>query len=410
MKIITTIIAIVTLCTTVAQSQTLEAYFETAAQNNPGLQAQYKDFEAAMERIPQVRSMPDPTLSFGYFISPVETRVGPQIARFSLNQIFPWFGTLKAKGDATAMMADAKYQTFLESRNKLYYRVATTYYDLYELNQWQRIEQKNIEILESYKTISTSKFKNGLGKMVDVVRVDIILSDAETNLHILEKKEKPLRAQFNQLLNREESEPVAVADTIAILPVAENFRKDSLLINNPVLHSLDLKMAASEYSEKAARKQGLPRMGVGLDYVVVGQRSDMDLPDNGKDALMPMVSVSIPIFRKKYNSAIKEAQLMRESYEFQKEDYSNTLTSGYEMATFEMEQQRELVLLYNQQIEASEQALNLLLKSYSNSGESFEEVLRMQQQLLKYEKLQATATAEYNIALAQLNYLTAKTY
>ncbi len=410
MKRLITIIFILTLGATTGQAQTLEEYFETAAENNPGLQAQYKEFEAAMERIPQVRSMPDPMLSFGYFISPVETRVGPQIARFSLNQMFPWFGTLKAKGDATAIFADAKYQTFLESRNKLYYRVASTYYNLYELNQKMRIEQKNIEILESYKTISTSKFENGLGKMVDVVRVDIMLDDAETNLEILKKKEKPLQAQFNQLLDREESELVAVADTITVEPVADNFRKDSLLTNNPVLTSLDLKMEASEYSEKAARKQGLPSVGVGLDYVVVGERSDMDLPDNGKDVFMPMVSVSIPIFRKKYSSAIKEAQLMRESYELQKEDYTNSLTSNYEWTRFELEQQRQLLDLYEQQVYSSEQALNLLLKSYGNSGESFEEVLRMQQQLLKYEKLQATATAEYHVALAQLNYLTAKTY
>jgi hypothetical protein len=54
--------------------------------------------------------------------------------------------------------------------------------------------------------------------------------------------------------------------------------------------------------------------------------------------------------------------------------------------------------------------LNLLFTSYGNSGKEFEEVLRMQQQLLKYEKMKATAEVQYQTALAKLNYITAKKY
>ncbi len=49
---------------------------------------------------------------------------------------------------------------------------------LYELDQWKQIEQENIDILQSYKTIATSKFKNGTSPMTDVLRVDIMLKDA----------------------------------------------------------------------------------------------------------------------------------------------------------------------------------------------------------------------------------------
>jgi cobalt-zinc-cadmium efflux system outer membrane protein len=181
----------------VAQAQTLDEYLQTAAKNNPGLQAKYKDFEAALQKVPQVNSLPDPTFSFGYFISPVETRVGPQRAKLSLTQMFPWFGTLEAQGDAASLMAQAKYQSFLDARNKLFYQVSSAYYPLYELNRWKQIEQKNIDILQSYKTIATSKFKNGMSPMTDVLRVDIMLKDATTNLSILNKKEKSLLTTFN---------------------------------------------------------------------------------------------------------------------------------------------------------------------------------------------------------------------
>lgn len=409
MKLYTILIAMILSCTW-SYAQTLEDYFQIAAENNPGLQAKYKLFEAAVQRIPQVSTLPDPTFSFGYFISPVETRVGPQRARFSLTQMFPWFGTLKAQGDAAALLAEAKYEAFLDARNQLYYQVEASYYPLYELKEWKRIEQENIELLQSFKTIANAKFENSNGTMVDVLRVDIMLKDAVTNLNILDDKEKPLLTRFNKLLNRNEEEPVLVIDSISIESLQENFRKDSLLVNNPVLTELELKIKASEASEVAAFKQGLPKLGVGLDYVLVDERTDMELPDNGQNALMPMVSLSIPIFRRKYKASVKEAQLMQESYSFQKEEYTNVLTSGYEMAWFEIQQQQELLTLYDQQIQESNQALNLLFTAYGNSGKEFEEVLRMQQQLLKYEKMKATAEVQYQIAIAKLNYLTAKTY
>ncbi|MEC8832465.1 MAG: TolC family protein, partial [Bacteroidota bacterium] len=184
--------------------------------------------------------------------------------------------------------------------------------------------------------------------------------------------------------------------------------KDSLLVDHPLLNSLELKVKAVEASERAAIKQGFPKIGLGLDYVMVDKRTDMVVPDNGKDVLMPMVTLSLPIFRKKYKAAVKEAQLMQESYSLQKTEMTNSLLSNYEMAFFDIEQQTELVSLFDEQITESEQALNLLFTSYGNSGKDFEEVLRMQQQLLKYDKLKITALKQYKIALAKLNYITAK--
>lgn len=391
-------------------SQTLDDYFKIAAENNPGLQAVYNEYEAALQKVPQVSTMPDPVFSFGYFISPVETRVGPQQAKLSLTQMFPWFGTLKAQGNAAAIMAEAKFQRFIDARNNLYFRVASAYYPLFELKDWIRIEQDNINILESYKNIATKKFENGTGTMVDVLRVDIMLQEAQTNLSILGDKEKPLLTTFNKLLNRPENEIVNINDSLKAEILSDTFRKDSLIASNPKLKALDLKFQASKAAEIAAHKQGLPQLGVGLDYVMVGGYTDSSLPDNGKDVLMPMVSVSIPIFRDKYKASVKEAQLIQDSYANQKKEVANTLIADYEMVLFQVQQQLQLLALYEQQMQTSQQSLNLLFTSYGNSGKEFEEVLRMQQQLLKYEKMRATALAQYHIAVEKINYLTSKVH
>jgi outer membrane protein TolC len=393
---------------TLTNAQSLDDYFKLAAENNPGLQAKFKSFEAAMQKVTQVSSLPDPNLSFGYFVSPVETRVGPQRARFSLTQMFPWFGTLKAQEDAATLMAEAKYQEFLDARNKLYYQVSASYYPLYELQKLISIEEENQRILSSYKEIATIQFQNDKGSMVDVLRVDIMLKDATSNLSILEQKQKPLVTRFNKLLNRSDDDNIVVQDSLFTFSLPANYRKDSLLASNPILDELELKIEASKASEQAAIKQGLPKLGVGLDYVIVGQRTDVSLPDNGQDVFMPMVSVSLPIFRGKYKAAQKEAQLMQESYSLQREEAANRLISSYDMIWFEIQKQIELIQLYEEQIQESRQSLNLLFSAYSTSGKDFEEVLRMQQQILKYQKMKATALSEYHIALAELDYITAK--
>ncbi|MBU1369893.1 MAG: TolC family protein [Bacteroidetes bacterium] len=408
MKKLITIIILFLSGISVVQAQTLDSYLEMAAKNNPGLQSKYKEFEAALQKIPQVNALPDPSFSFGYFLSPVETRVGPQRAKFSLSQMFPWFGTLEAKGDVAALMAEAKYQSFLEARNKLYFDVATAYFPLYELQQTQKIERENLEILESYKTIATGKFENGASPMVDVLRVDIMLKEAQTSLEILNKKKHMLVSTFNNLLNRDENEDVIVSDMLPATAVELEAAKDALLLRNPAINAFDLKMKASQANEIVAQKQGLPNIGVGLDYVVVGESSGMSVADAGKDALMPMVSVSIPLFRKKYKAAEKEAQFMQESYTLQKENALNLLSSEFDRTLFEISQQLELLKLYRAQIATTQQSLNLLFSSYGNSGKAFEEVLRMQQKLLQYEKLMVKALAQYHTATARLDYITAK--
>lgn len=404
------IICLLTLCGFLeTKAQSLEDYFKIAAKHNPGLRAQYKMFEAAIERIPQASALEDPSLSVGYYIPSMETITGKQIADISLSQMFPWFGTLKARGDHAALLADAQYQTFLDAKNKLYFEIAQVYYPLYALNQLKTIEQTNIQLLESFKSLSTNQFSNGKGTMADVLRVNLQLKSAETNLEILNKKEASLTSRFNSLLNRDYHEPVLVSDSIPLEPLPIAYRKDSLSLN-PKLGEVALQEQASEAAKTVAFKEGLPKLGVGLDYMLVGETASAMTEHNGKNMLMPMVSVSLPIFRKKYKAAQKEAGLMQEAYALQRQEIVNYLHGSYQSVNFQIRQHADLIALYEAQIEEAQQILDLLYSAYSNSGQGFDDLLKVQQQLLAYQKMKASAESEYLIAVAEMHYITAKQY
>ncbi len=394
--------------------QSLNDYLGLAAENNPGLQSKHKEFEAAMEMVNQARSLPDPNFSVGYFISPVETRVGPQQARFSLSQMFPWFGTLRAKGNASALMAEAKYQAYLDARNVLFFQVQQAFYPIYERQMLQAIQEDNLRILRSYKEIALKKFEGGDGSLADVIRTEIMIKDIKAKIDILKDQERPLLIGFNNLLNRAPSDSVVISDSLD-LHISIGHAFDSTLAENPRLKEIDLKIKAMKEQELLAVKQGLPKLGVGLDYVLVGDRTDlgagMTAPeDNGKNAFMPMVTVSVPIFRKKYKSAQKEAQLMQEAFELKKEETVNGLNSAYEESLFNIRKQQRLIEVYEDQTAETQEVLDLLYSTYSNSGKDFEELLKMQQQLLQYELSLVTAQTTLKTAEARLNYILSKDY
>jgi len=389
------------------KSQTIESYVQIAAENNPELKATYTEFEAALQRIDQVGFLEDPRLSFGYFISPIETRVGPQRAKVSLTQMLPWFGTLKAKESLAKYSAEAKFQSFINEKNMLTWKVNKAYYPLYEVKMQLKLLKDNLTILSTYKRLATSAFENNRGSLSDIIRVDLMIENAETELMILQNQIIPLQTNFNKLLNRSDSISIAIEDSVYLTKVEKNYRRDSLLINNPIIETLTLQKKVFQEGEILARKSALPQFSVGLDYAFVEERSDVSIPDNGKDAFMPMISVSVPIFRKKYKAAIQESQLGQKAIGYRKEAIENELISNYENAAFQIQKSTDLIVLYDTQIKKTNQLIQLLYSAYSNSNKDFEEVLRMEQQLLKYEMAKVTAQKNYKITLAEIEYLTA---
>ena len=115
------IFSIIQYPTSNIQAQTLEDHLQTAAENNPEIQAYFYEYLAALEKVPQVGTLPDPELSLGLFIRPMERFMGNQHADLQLMQMFPWFGTLRIQKDEASKMALASYEAFRSVRNQLFF-------------------------------------------------------------------------------------------------------------------------------------------------------------------------------------------------------------------------------------------------------------------------------------------------
>ncbi|WP_373832227.1 TolC family protein, partial [Bacteroides heparinolyticus] len=121
----------------------LSTYLEQAARNNPQVQSDFMLYKAALERVPQAGALPDPELKIGFFLKPMETLMGEQVADFTLMQMFPWFGTQKAARSEAQEMARMAYEKFRDSRNNLWYEVKAQWYRLSNLNEQYKNTQAN---------------------------------------------------------------------------------------------------------------------------------------------------------------------------------------------------------------------------------------------------------------------------
>ena len=387
------------------KAQSLEELKTISAENNLELKAQFKAFEAQLEGVTQAKSWQDPNLSFGYFISPIETRVGPQIARFSLTQMLPWFGTYKAKGDIAAFRAEAEYETFQDQKLKLFLEVAKIYYDLAAIRRIAELETEQLEILKDLKSITESNYENNKVNLVDVLRVELQIEEQLSVIETLKDQDKVLLTQLNQMMNRPLETEVIISDPKQVLEVSSLSTPESKLKSHPRLEAIRNLQESNKAERLLAKKQSLPQFGIGLDYAIIRDRNVMNT-DTGQDAFMPMLSLSLPIFGKKNTSRKKATLLHGESLQFQLEHERSKLQSEIQVAVYRYREQSKLVKLHDQQMQKLDDILDLSLVAFANAEMQIEEVLRLQEEHLMHHKMKIRTLVDLQKINETLSYLT----
>ena len=190
--------------------------------------------------------------------------------------MFPWFGTLDSKADLENAKAKALYERIGAEQLNLFYKLKTAYFRLYEVEQSQSIIQRNITLFEALERLALSKVESGKATAADVLRVQLKIEELQQELEILEAAKTNPTATINQLLNRPLETPITTTDSLsfAILP----FDKDTLTVNiqenHPMLRMFELQQEVSRKAISLNELDGKPSFGVGMDYIMVNQRSD----------------------------------------------------------------------------------------------------------------------------------------
>ncbi len=393
------------LITISGYSQTLNDYLTIAEKNNPELQSLQYRYKSALEKVTEVGSLPNTTFGVGYFVQEAETRVGAQKGKISVTQKFPWFGTLEAKKESASYIAKAQLNTVDFAKRELFLAVKKNYFELYELKKIESIFKENIEILNTYEKLALNELENNRATMVDVLKIKIEKNELNNNLNTIQENSKAKIIAFNLLLNRNENSSVKIIDTILITNKEVLFDK-TLIVKNPKLVQLDNLKTSLEKSELVAKKEGLPVLAIGIDYIFVENRPVENLLDNGKDIIMPMLTVSIPLFSKKYSSKQKQLQLEQKAMETTKISVTNQLHTLFEKAKGKIKNARVSIKTQIKNTTQANQAQKVLLAAYQTSKIDFKQLLEIQQLKLKFQLKKATSEKEYATQKAILTFLT----
>ncbi len=449
----------------------LSYYLEIAALNNPGIKAKYLEYSAALEKLPQVASLPDPELQFGYFIKPMELLGGNQVADIRLMQMFPWFGTLKAAKDEASKMAVMKFESFQDAKNELYFNVKVSYYKVYRTKKEIEISKKNLDILHTLKQLAMIKFRagdissslgagssmssvlnnsfpstsgiiangmpnqsntgtgsmsvssnapviptssasmssEGKGDMVNLLGVQIEILALENRIALLKDQLATDKLSINRFLNRSSSSEVFLNDSITETPIpADFFTLADSISNHPMIKMYEAESEANAAKLTMVTRMGYPMVGLGLDYSLIQKREGNTSMMNGQDMIMPMVSLTLPIYREKYKAMQREAEFMRDAAKESMENAQNDLHVDFQQTMQNLNDADRRVKLYTVEAMIASKSVQLLITSFSVSRTDFEEVLRMQQQLLDYQVKQVEAIVDKNTSIARLVYLTGK--
>lgn len=387
-----------------SNAQQLETLIEEALANNPEIQKFELQYQITSEKINEVNTIPNTEIGVGYFVSEPETRTGAQRAKVSVKQMLPWFGSITARENYVSSLADAKYEDIVIAKRKLVASVSQSYYNLYANKAKQDILVENMELLKTYETLALTSVEVGKASAVDVLRLQMRQNELEQLKKVLEQEYLAEQTLFNKLLNRDKSNSVEVIKDLTIPSESTLITSENLQLH-PELTKYDKLYQSVVQSELLNQKESSPMIGFGLDYIAVSERPDMSFSDNGKDIVMPMISLSIPIFNKKYTSKSKQNELKQQEIKAQKQDRLNKLETVLDKAINNRISARISHETQVKNLKQAKDAEDILIKSYETGTIDFIDVLDIQELQLKFQINQIESVKKYYMQTTIINYL-----
>ena len=385
------------------KEDSLAVYIAEAIRNNPGLRSEYQAYQAQMANAQGAGVLSDPQLSVG---------LGKQRTTITIMQMFPWFGTLKAGREQMEYKAQEAYQKFREKSLSLAFDVEKQWYSILATQEKVKAVKQKRALLNDIKKVAIYLYKNYTAgrntKMSDQLRLDAEEERLKEQTESLETQLTLQKQQFNITLHRQPDIALSLPDSIPLRQMP-TFNWTEIERNNPKLAQYSAIQKAFKSQEEQTRAKGMPMIGVGLQYMLNG-KVDMPMEPNmnGKDMVMAMVSVTIPVYRKKITSAIRSAQLMQRSAAYNYQSQLDALQSTYLSIEQRADDIKRKLKLYESEVSLLNRTLELMQKEYATGAASLTDILQTTRESIDYDLLKAEANAQYNTITAEAIQLLAR--
>lgn len=353
-----------------------EALVRKAYQQSPELQAAFARWQAALERVPQAESLPDPALSYGYFVQSMNTR-----QRFRVEQMFPGWGKRDTRASVAQAAAEAAAVALEATAADIRLQVleAAANYTL-ALRATSLVEE-NLRLVESLADLADQRYRTGNSSQADVLRLMSEADSLRVELQSWQESAEPLRAGVNALLGQEATQPLPALDSLPELPELAEAPLDDLrsrLPQNPDLREAEAEIRRAQQARELADIDARPDVMLGVEM--------MDNRGMARDEVMGMVSVNVPLWRGRYRAARREAAAELEAAQASYADRFNKIESESRLAHYELRDAlRQVRLFEDSLIPRARQTLSIVESDYRAGASSFLDLLEAQRSLLDLE-------------------------
>ena len=380
------------------EDATLQDCLAYAVRNNPGLAAALERWKAEVERIPQARTLPDPSLNYD-----LEAMQDSRQHMVTLNQTFPWFEKLSLRAAVAREEADVARQRYQAEKLNLDFRVKDAYYEYYYLGRAIAVVRENRDLVKYLEEVVRTRYKAAAAGHPDVIRAQVELGKLDDQLRSLEDLHKPALARLNAALNRPAASPLAWppsapyeavgADDVEILA--------RLAEENPDLKAMDHEIARERRSVDLAGKDYLPDWMVGAGYM--SERMSGDGTDEG---VTVMTGITLPIWREKYAAGVREAQARHEAALRARTDRANALGAEVQMVLYRVrDAARKINLYHDTLLPKARESLKATEAAYRAGQATFTDLVDAERVLLEFRLASERALADHAQRRAELEML-----
>lgn len=384
------------------RAQTVDSFIQMAIENNPGLESLRLKYQAAQFKSKQVADYPDPKVNIALGVLPIETRLGAQRFKMGINQELPWKGLLNAKAEVAASKAETMAYMDQSQAIDIAYNIRAAYATLLYINQRMKTIENRLAVLDAMEEMAKSAIRSGKGKLSNILLLERSRLGLENDLGILVQQKEGPTITINRWTGRPLDEPINVIRNTPISNNTDELLKYATTLH-PMIQTLENQVDASIKESELTQLEAKPKLNVGIEYAWISQRDGIDIANNGRDAIMPMAGITIPFHTGRYDAKRQEEKVNQESIHAQLKDVKLSYQTDIAQAYAQIESAELSIKKMNELYKITTETIQLMRIEYASEGTRFEELLRLELDLIDYDL--SIVQAHYQRDLAQATLL-----
>ena len=387
----------------------VDAFIRRALAENRTVQAAHHNVLALRYRIPQVTTLDDPVASNAIFpipsVAPQYSLMGYNPYNLTLAQQFPWFGTLRLRGEVADGDVRVALAELAAAQLDAVAAVKRSYCDLYAAQRTADFLAENRKLLEDFRAVARQRVATG-GAQADVLRAEVLISELDREAATNQAAIVTARAA---LARQAHLHPEADLQTLPTLPTAAVPAEVDRLVQlagaaRPELRGRLAAVARDEKAVELARQRFYPSTTLGLTYMDMEKtNAATPLSASGAPNVGLFVAFSLPVYRGKYRAGVCEARERARAdaklYEAQQDE---THAEVVDLLSQARVQQGVLGLLRDQILPRTRQTLANAGTDYAGGNVDFAALIGALRGVLQVELQAAQVEAELGKALAAL--------